>query len=87
MALNFNDILKTKSQQSACDDWNSLPIVIDKACVDNSPTRRTCTDTFLNIFKREGCHMVEMSCAKNEAHSANMQFLTHTVDRMLATQV
>lgn len=38
-----------------------------------SPIRRVCTDTFLNIFKRVGRCMVEMSRAKT-------QFLTHTIN-------
>lgn len=71
--------------ESARFGWEGLPFVFDKVRVGDSPARRARADTFLNIFEREGCRMVEMSCAEHDAHAAETQFLTHTVGRMLAT--
>uniref|UniRef100_A0ACD5UGN3 Uncharacterized protein n=1 Tax=Avena sativa TaxID=4498 RepID=A0ACD5UGN3_AVESA len=71
--------------ESARDGWDGLPFVFDKVRVGDSPARRARAETFLNIFEREGCRMVEMPCADHDAHAAETQFLTHTVGRMLAT--
>jgi hypothetical protein len=38
---------------------------------------------FLNVFMREGCKMVEMSCAEYDKHAAGSQFITHTMGRVL----
>ncbi|KAJ1385865.1 Pyrroline-5-carboxylate reductase, catalytic, N-terminal [Sesbania bispinosa] len=40
-------------------------------------------DQFLNIFSKEGCQMVEMSCAEHDWHAAGSQFITHTTGRFL----
>ncbi|TVU07652.1 hypothetical protein EJB05_41017 [Eragrostis curvula] len=71
--------------ESARDGWDGLPFVFDKVRVGDCPARRARAEAFLNIFEREGCRMVEMSCAEHDAHAAETQFLTHTVGRMLAT--
>ncbi|KAL5226156.1 hypothetical protein ABZP36_012795 [Zizania latifolia] len=70
--------------ESARDGWDGLPFVFDKVRVRDCPARRARAEAFLNIFEREGCRMVEMSCAEHDAHAAETQFLTHTVGRMLA---
>ncbi|GJM97484.1 hypothetical protein PR202_ga14414 [Eleusine coracana subsp. coracana] len=71
--------------ESARDGWDGLPFVFDKVRVGDCPARRARAEAFLNIFEREGCRMVEMTCAEHDAHAAETQFLTHTVGRMLAT--
>jgi arogenate dehydrogenase (NADP+), plant len=70
--------------ESARDGWGGLPFVFDKVRVGECPARRARAEAFLSIFEREGCRMVEMSCAEHDAHAAETQFLTHTVGRMLA---
>ncbi|CAH8383708.1 unnamed protein product [Eruca vesicaria subsp. sativa] len=40
-------------------------------------------ESFLGVFEREGCEMVEMSCADHDRYAAGSQFLTHTVGRVL----
>ncbi|CAN6215672.1 unnamed protein product [Urochloa humidicola] len=70
--------------ESASDGWAGLPFVFDEVRVGACPARRARADAFLDIFAREGCRMVEMSCAEHDAHAAETQFLTHTVGRMLA---
>ena len=37
----------------------------------------------LMFFAREGCWMVEMSCAEHDWHAAGSQFITHTMGRVL----
>ncbi|KQK17495.1 arogenate dehydrogenase 2, chloroplastic [Brachypodium distachyon] len=71
--------------ESARDGWAGLPFVFDEVRVGDGPARRARADAFLDVFAREGCRMVEMSCAEHDAHAAETQFLTHTVGRMLAT--
>ncbi|XVF70063.1 hypothetical protein PTKIN_Ptkin11bG0131300 [Pterospermum kingtungense] len=38
---------------------------------------------FLDIFAREGCRMVEMTCSEHDWHAAGSQFITHTIGRVL----
>jgi len=72
--------------ESARDGWAGLPFMFDRVRVrdDNCPARRARAEAFLGVFEREGCRMVEMSCAEHDAHAAETQFLTHSVGRMLA---
>nr|ACG39182.1 arogenate dehydrogenase isoform 2 [Zea mays] len=71
--------------ESAPSGWTGLPFVFDRVRVgDSCPARRARAEAFLGVFAREGCRMVEMSCAEHDAHAAETQFLTHTVGRMLA---
>ncbi|KAF8686993.1 hypothetical protein HU200_043272 [Digitaria exilis] len=70
--------------ESAGNGWAGLPFVFDEVRVGDCPARRARAEAFLKIFEREGCRMVEMSCAEHDAHAAGTQFLTHTVGRMLA---
>ncbi|KDP31637.1 hypothetical protein JCGZ_15375 [Jatropha curcas] len=46
-------------------------------------TRVSRRKQFLDIFAREGCRMVEMSCAEHDWHAAGSQFITHTMGRVL----
>ncbi|KAF2579799.1 hypothetical protein F2Q68_00001855 [Brassica cretica] len=61
--------------------------VVDEACAHRflCPSQATTSrcDSFLDIFAREGCSMVEMSCAEHDWHAAGSQFITHTVGRVL----
>ncbi|XP_062234147.1 arogenate dehydrogenase 2, chloroplastic-like [Phragmites australis] len=70
--------------ESARDGWAGLPFVFDRVRVGDCPARRARAEAFLDVFAREGCRMVEMSCAEHDAHAAETQFLTHTVGRTLA---
>uniref|UniRef100_A0A0D9WU07 Prephenate/arogenate dehydrogenase domain-containing protein n=1 Tax=Leersia perrieri TaxID=77586 RepID=A0A0D9WU07_9ORYZ len=71
--------------ESAGDGWAGLPFVFDEVRVRGGcPARRARADAFLDVFAREGCRMVEMSCAEHDANAAETQFLTHTVGRTLA---
>ncbi|GLJ37184.1 hypothetical protein SUGI_0754370 [Cryptomeria japonica] len=67
--------------ESGKHGWASLPLVYDKVRPGLSPQK---CDNFLNIFRAEGCRMVEMSCAEHDRHAAESQFITHTVGRILS---
>jgi arogenate dehydrogenase (NADP+) len=69
--------------ESGKNGWNGLPFVYDKVRVANDESRVSRCDQFLNIFAREGCQMVEMSCAEHDWHAAGSQFITHTMGRVL----
>lgn len=69
--------------ESGKDGWGGLPFVYDKVRVLNEGLRAKRCERFLNIFSREGCRMVEMSCAEHDRYAAESQFITHTVGRML----
>ena len=63
--------------------WNGLYFVYDKVRVGNDESRVSRCEKFLSIFAREGCRMVEMSCAEHDRFAAESQFITHTVGRVL----
>ncbi|WCJ29973.1 arogenate dehydrogenase [Euphorbia peplus] len=69
--------------ESGKNGWNHLPFVFDKVRVGSDEMRQSRCDQFLDIFAREGCRMVEMSCAEHDRHAAGSQFVTHTVGRVL----
>ncbi|CAB4304061.1 unnamed protein product [Prunus armeniaca] len=69
--------------ESGKNGWNGLPFVYDKVRVGGDESRVSRCNKFLDIFAREGCKMVEMSCAEHDMHAAESQFITHTVGRVL----
>lgn len=69
--------------ESGKNGWNGLPFVYDKVRVGSDELRVSRCDRFLDIFAREGCQMVEMSCAEHDWHAAGSQFITHTMGRVL----
>lgn len=69
--------------ESGKNGWNGLSFVFDKVRIRMDDRRKSRCDTFLDIFAREGCSMVEMSCAEHDRHAAGSQFITHTVGRIL----
>ncbi|KAL5539445.1 hypothetical protein UlMin_044983 [Ulmus minor] len=69
--------------QSGKFSWVGLPFVYDKVRIGNNGFRINRCEQFLNIFAREGCRMVEMSCAEHDRHAAGSQFVTHTMGRLL----
>ncbi|WOK94216.1 hypothetical protein Cni_G02918 [Canna indica] len=70
--------------ESGKHGWAGLPFVYDKVRIGDSEDRIDRCDRFLDIFAREGCRMVEMSCAAHDENAAEIQFLTHTVGRLLS---
>lgn len=83
-----SDILCTHPMfgpESARVSWEGLPFVYD--IIRNSPSspsQKSIMDTFLGIWKKAQCRMIEMSCEMHDSHAASSQFLTHTTGRMLA---
>ncbi|KAE8730761.1 Arogenate dehydrogenase 1 [Hibiscus syriacus] len=69
--------------ESGKNGWNGLPFVFDKVRIGNDERRVARCNRFLDIFAREGCQMVEMTCAEHDRHAAGSQFITHTMGRVL----
>jgi arogenate dehydrogenase (NADP+) len=69
--------------QSAGHSWSGRFFVYEKVRIGDEESRISRCDKFLNVFAREGCEMVEMSCAEHDKHAAGSQFITHTVGRVL----
>ncbi|KAL7239642.1 hypothetical protein ACSBR2_005522 [Camellia fascicularis] len=85
LPLDF-DILCTHPMfgpESGKDGWNGLPFVYDKVRIGNDESRVSRCERFLDVFAKEGCRMVEMSCLEHDLHAAGSQFITHTVGRIL----
>ncbi|WOL15485.1 hypothetical protein Cni_G24266 [Canna indica] len=70
--------------ESGKHGWAGLPFVYDKVRIGESEEGAERCRSFLEIFEREGCRMVEMSCAAHDETAAEIQFLTHTIGRVLA---
>ena len=43
-------------------------------------------ERFLSIWEEEGCNMIPMRCSDHDSYSANSQFITHLVGRILGIQ-
>ncbi|VFQ83423.1 unnamed protein product [Cuscuta campestris] len=69
--------------ESGKGSWRGLPFVFDKVRIGEEESRSLRAERFLDIFAREGCRMVEMSCAEHDRHAAGSQFITHTMGRVL----
>ncbi|KAK8597894.1 hypothetical protein V6N13_095288 [Hibiscus sabdariffa] len=69
--------------ESGKNGWNGLPFVFDKVRIGNDERRIARCNRFLDIFAREGCQMVEMTCEEHDWHAAGSQFITHTMGRVL----
>ncbi|MCO5599961.1 hypothetical protein L7F22_054068 [Adiantum nelumboides] len=68
--------------QSGKGSWKTLPFVYDKVRIGKGTRDQRC-ENFLDIFRSQGCRMVEMSCEEHDRHAASSQFITHTVGRVL----
>ncbi|KAF3453064.1 hypothetical protein FNV43_RR03497 [Rhamnella rubrinervis] len=69
--------------QSARHGWNGLYFVYEKVRIGTEESRVSRCENFLNVFDKEGCRMVEMSCAEHDKYAAESQFITHTIGRVL----
>ncbi|VFQ70735.1 unnamed protein product [Cuscuta campestris] len=69
--------------ESGKGSWRGLPFVFDKVRIGDEESRVLRAERFLDIFAKEGCRMVEMSCAEHDRHAAGSQFITHTMGRVL----
>ncbi|XP_065872667.1 arogenate dehydrogenase 2, chloroplastic-like [Euphorbia lathyris] len=69
--------------ESGKNSWTGLPLVFDKVRIGNKEDRVNRCEKFLDVFAREGCRMVEMSCAEHDRYAAGSQFVTHTMGRVL----
>lgn len=62
--------------------WNGLPFLYDRVRVTNNER----CDAFLDVWERERCKMIEMTCEQHDEFAANSQFITHLVGRILWQQ-
>ncbi|KAJ4718480.1 arogenate dehydrogenase [Melia azedarach] len=69
--------------ESGKNSWVGLPFVYDKVRVGADEERSRRVEKFLDIFAKEGCRMVEMSCLEHDKYAAGSQFVTHTMGRLL----
>ncbi|KAL3331867.1 hypothetical protein AABB24_032472 [Solanum stoloniferum] len=69
--------------ESGKDSWKDLIFMFDKVRIGEGRSRTARVDKFLDIFEKEGCRMVPMSCAEHDKHAAGSQFITHTMGRVL----
>ncbi|KAF5741749.1 arogenate dehydrogenase 2 chloroplastic [Tripterygium wilfordii] len=83
---NEFDILCTHPMfgpESGKGSWAGLSFVCDRVRIGNEEGRVSRCNRFLDIFAKEGCRMVEMSCAEHDKYAAGSQFVTHTMGRVL----
>ncbi|OAY31516.1 arogenate dehydrogenase 1, chloroplastic [Manihot esculenta] len=69
--------------ESANHGWDGLYFVYENVRVGTDQSRVDRCKNFLDIFARQGCRMVEMSCQDHDKYAAGSQFITHTVGRVL----
>lgn len=63
--------------------WNGVLFVYEKVRISSDGLRISLCDNFLNMFKKEGCRMVEISCAEHDKYVAGSQFITQTIGKVL----
>ncbi|PIA59596.1 hypothetical protein AQUCO_00400466v1 [Aquilegia coerulea] len=61
--------------ESGKNGWEGLAFMYEKVRIRNEDT----CSRFLQIFRSEGCRMVEMPCEEHDRQAARSQFLTHTI--------
>jgi prephenate dehydrogenase len=59
--------------------WDGRPMVYEKVRVSNMAR----CDKYLNIFEEARCNLVEMPSEQHDATTANAEFVTHLVGRLL----
>ncbi len=64
--------------------WHGLPFLFEKVRVAQSKIDRC--EQFLDIWQKERCKMIEMTCELHDEFAANSQFITHLVGRILWQQ-
>ncbi|CAN4103579.1 unnamed protein product [Withania somnifera] len=69
--------------ESGKDGWKDLAFVFDKVRIGEGKSRTERVDRFLDVFEKEGCRMVPMTCAEHDRYAAGSQFITHTMGRVL----
>ncbi|KAL5730771.1 prephenate dehydrogenase (NADP(+)) [Ranunculus cassubicifolius] len=67
---------------SGKSSWEGLRFVYEKVRILS--THKGKCEQFLDIFRDEGCRMIEMSCEEHDEYAAESQFVTHTVARILS---
>ena len=67
--------------ESGSGTWKDLPFVYER--VHGRCENRDRIERFLSIFETEGCKMEEMCAEEHDRDSANSQFATHLVGRLL----
>merc|ERR1711871_407867 len=64
--------------------WHGLPFLFERVRVAQSNVNRC--EQFLDIWQKERCKMIEMTCELHDEFAANSQFITHLVGRILWQQ-
>ena len=62
--------------------WKDLTFVYDKIRITNE----TRCKQFLQIWKKEECNMIKMSCEQHDKYTAKSQFVTHFTSRIIEEQ-
>ena len=74
-----NPMFRRHSSYSQSTTWDGQPMVYEKVRIRNGPR----ADTFLDVFERARCQMVEMTADDQDAHTADADFVTHLTGRIL----
>eukprot|EP00924_Labyrinthula_sp_SR-Ha-C_P009588 snap_masked-scaffold_22-processed-gene-0.39-mRNA-1 protein AED:0.01 eAED:0.03 QI:0/0/0/1/1/1/2/0/942 len=66
--------------ESGKHSWSNLPMIYEPLKEQKFQYQ---ADFFLDIFRKEGCRLVEMSCEEHDLVAANSQFVTHFLGRVV----
>jgi len=66
--------------------WQGLTFMFDVVRSSRASARRELLEMFLLLWEGQGCRMVRMTCADHDRYSANSQFMTHLIGRILGEQ-
>eukprot|EP00804_Cyclotella_cryptica_P021942 CCRYP_000892-RB/>CCRYP_000892-RB protein AED:0.18 eAED:0.18 QI:385/0.66/0.5/1/0.66/0.5/4/82/357 len=74
---------------SAKHGWQGQTFVYERTRIDGVDAHIEGMDRierFLSIWEEEGCNMISMSCKSHDGFTANSQFITHLMGRILGAQ-
>jgi len=74
---------ESAGQSAVTNLWDARPVAYEKVRITDMQR----VDRFLKIFEKARCHVVEMASEQHDATTANAEFVTHMVGRLLDKKI
>mmetsp|Transcript_36631 Transcript_36631/g.41789 ORF Transcript_36631/g.41789 Transcript_36631/m.41789 type:complete len:415 (-) Transcript_36631:70-1314(-) len=79
-------IKESHKEESEVIDQNSHPFHPEDSSEESRIKAFDRVERFLSIWEEEGCRMISMGCKDHDSYTANSQFVTHLMGRILGEQ-
>ena len=83
--FNFDDDEEEVMNNNSDDEYdpNTTSMATLPLSLEDEQTGKGRMERFLSIWEEEGCEMIEMTCKDHDYYSANSQFITHLIGRIM----